>query len=172
MSEACRKVSAGDQSMSEASSVVRPSGRPLILAPVRGLAARAPKGLIRFLSVGVGGLSVDLAILWLLEQAGVGHAVARVGSLGAATLVTWALNRQFTFGDSGRRTRVELGRYCLVALTAQSVNYLVFLAACAAAPSLPHAQAAVIGAVVATGFSYTGQRFFTFAAYRAARSAR
>jgi putative flippase GtrA len=127
---------------------------------------RAPKGLVRFLAVGVGGLSVDIAILWLLEQAGFGHAAARAVSLSVATLATWALNRQFTFGDSGRRTGVELGRYALVALLAQSVNFLVFLAVCAAWPMVIHSLAAVIGAVVATGFSYSGQRFFTFAAPR------
>ncbi|HTI67775.1 MAG TPA: GtrA family protein [Caulobacteraceae bacterium] len=127
------------------------------------MTARAPKGLVRFLSVGVGGLSVDIAVLWLLEQAGVGHAVARAVSLVVATLATWALNRQFTFGESGRRARAEFGRYALVALVAQSVNYGVFLAVCAAVPTLAHALAAVIGAVAATGFSYMGQRFFTFA---------
>lgn len=125
--------------------------------------ARAPRGLVRFLTVGAGGLSVDLAVLTLLEQAGAGHAVARAASLAVATLTTWALNRQFTFGESGRRPRAELGRYAFVALIAQSVNYTVFLAVCAALPAVPHAVAAVIGAVAATGFSYIGQRFFTFA---------
>ncbi len=118
---------------------------------------------MRFLTVGVGGLFVDISILWLLERAGVGHAAARAVSLAVATLVTWALNRQFTFGDSGRRPGAELGRYAVVAVVAQSVNYLLFLGVCAAWPHLLHTLAAVIGAVVATGFSYTGQRFFTFA---------
>jgi putative flippase GtrA len=117
--------------------------------------------------VGVGGLSVDVAILWVPEQAGLGHAVARAVSLSVATLATWALNRQFTFGDSGRRAPHELGRYALVALVAQSVNYGVFLAVLAAVPTMIHSLAAVIGAVVATGFSYTGQRFFTFARAKA-----
>ena len=130
---------------------------------MRRLLAIAPKGLLRFLTVGVGGLSVDIAILWLCERAGVGHIVARAISLSVATLATWALNRQFTFGDSGRRARHEFGRYALVALVAQSVNFAVFVALTAIWPSMNHSIAAVIGAVVATGFSYTGQRFFTFA---------
>ena len=131
------------------------------------LLARAPHGLLRFLAVGVGGLTVDIAILRLLESHGVGHAGARAVSLSVATLATWALNRHFTFGDSGRRPRAELGRYALVALLAQSVNYLIFLGICAAWPTFPHALAAVVGAVAATGFSYSGQRFFTFAPGRA-----
>ena len=149
--------------MSEASSAVRRADRGAIPAIVRRLLAAAPKGLVRFLIVGVGGLSVDVAVLWLLEQAKVDHVTARAISLSVATLATWALNRQFTFGDSGRRARAELGRYALVALVAQSVNFAVFVGLTAIWPQLNHSLAAVIGAVVATGFSYTGQRFFTFA---------
>jgi putative flippase GtrA len=153
--------------MSEASHVVRPPERLTFLAPVWTLLARAPRGLVRFLAVGVGGLSVDIAVLWLLERAGLGHEIARLCSLVVATLATWALNRQFTFGESGRKARSEFGRYALVALVAQSINYGIFLAILAAVPTMIHAVAAVIGAVVATLFSYTGQRFFTFAALKA-----
>jgi putative flippase GtrA len=149
--------------MSEASSAIRRAGRNAFFLTARRLMALAPKGLARFLTVGVGGLSIDIAILWLLEQAGLGHAAGRAVSLSVATLATWALNRQFTFGESGRRARVEFGRYALVALVAQSVNFVVFLAVCAVWPAMIHSLAVVIGAVVATGFSYSGQRFFTFA---------
>jgi putative flippase GtrA len=149
--------------MPDASRPVRRPERPPILAFAAAATARAPKGLVRFLTVGVGGLAVDIAVLWLLERAGLGHAAARAVSLSVATLVTWILNRRFTFGDSGRRARAELGRYALVAGVAQGVNYIVFLSLLGAWPHLLSTLAAVIGAVVATGFSYTGQRFFTFA---------
>lgn len=148
--------------MSDASTAVRRLERPQFPAFVERLLALAPKGLIRFLVVGVGGLSVDVAVLWLLEQAGLDHRLARFLSLAVATVVTWALNRHFTFGESGRQSRVEFGRYALVALVAQSINYLVFVGVLEAFPHMVHTLAAVIGAVVATGFSYTGQRFFTF----------
>lgn len=143
--------------------VVSAADRLAVVRLVRRAMALAPKGLTRFLVVGVGGLTVDIAVLWLLERMGLGHALARAASLGVATVVTWALNRQFTFGDSGRDARAELGRYALVALVAQSVNYLVFLGVCAAWPAINHSLAAFAGAVVATVFSYSGQRFFTFA---------
>jgi len=149
--------------MPEASRVVTPAEPPALVRLARRALSLAPRGLGRFLIVGVGGLTVDIAVLWLMERAGLGHAVARAISLGVATVVTWALNRQFTFGDSGRDARAELGRYALVALVAQSVNYLVFLGVCAAWPMVNHSLAAFGGAVVATVFSYSGQRFFTFA---------
>lgn len=124
---------------------------------------RLPLGLLRFLLVGVGGLMVDIGVLILLESFGLHKAVARAASLGVATLATWALNRQFTFGESGRRKHREFGRYALVAAVAQSVNYLAFLGISDLLPHWPHAAVAFIGAVLATAFSYTGQRFFTFA---------
>lgn len=147
------------------------SQRKVTTALLRRAFGLAPKGLIRFLTVGVGGLAVDIAVLWLVrEEFGVGAAYARLVSLSAATLVTWALNRQFTFGNSGRRKRIELGRYTAVAATAQSVNYLTYLGALAALPHLDYRISAFMGAVVATGFSYTGHRFFTFASKPPAQS--
>lgn len=139
---------------------------PPFVATLRGLRARVPQGLVRFLGVGFAGLAVDLAVLWLIERAGVNHAVARAASLLVATFVTWTLNRRFTFDESGRRAGFELGRYASVALFAQGVNYLVFLGVCAVAVELPHTFAALVGAAAATGFSYSGQRFFTFAQVR------
>lgn len=149
--------------MSEASDVVRAAERPALAAPAARLFALAPTGLVRFLTVGVGGLAVDIAALWVLERAGLSPLVARAISLSLATLATWALNRQFTFGDSGRAAKSEFGRYALVALVAQGVNYALFQAVVHTLPHLNHSLVAVAGAVVATGFSYTGQRFFTFA---------
>jgi putative flippase GtrA len=130
-----------------------------------------PIGLVRFLVVGVGGLMVDISFLYLFEHLGLHKAAARFGSIGVATIFTWTLNRQFTFGESGREKHHELGRYALVAAVAQSVNYLSFLGISDLWPSLPHGLVAFMGAILATAFSYTGQRFFTFAPDRASRRA-
>jgi len=51
----------------------------------------------------------------------------------------------------------------LVAGVAQSVNYVVSLGVASVLPQLIHQIDAFIGAVAATLFSYSGQRFFTFA---------
>ncbi len=121
-----------------------------------------PRGLFSFLSVGVLGLTTDLAILWFSERMGLPLWAARAVSLPLATLVTWTLNRRHTFGDSGLRAHQEAIRYFAVAAVAQTVNYFVSLGVQQAAPHLPHVVDAFLGSVVATLFSYTGQRFFTF----------
>jgi putative flippase GtrA len=122
-----------------------------------------PKGLPKFLAVGVVGLVVDLGLFSLLERFGVSFLVARAISLPVATLATWLLNRRVTFAATGRKAHEEAIRYVIVTAVAQSVNYLVMLAAASYAHALPHVVAAFFGSVVATLFSYTGQRFFTFA---------
>ena len=122
--------------MQNVPSVGREFAGPPLIALVRLLVDRAPRGLIRFLVVGLGGL------------------------------VAWTPNRRYAFGDSGRHAKVELSRYASVALLAQGVNYLVFLGVCAVAIRVPHMPAAVIGALAAIGFSYNGQRFFTLARVR------
>lgn len=122
-----------------------------------------PVGLIAFLGVGVAGLAVNLILLTVLEALRAPFWLALAVSLIVATGVTWLLNRRLTFAASGRRAHHEALRYFAVALLAQSVNYGVSLSIAAALPHLPHVFAAIVGAIVATLFSYTGQRFFTFA---------
>ena len=131
---------------------------------------KLPIGLARFIAVGFGGLMVDQSVLAVSEHFGMPFAWARAFAIFIATGFTWVLNRRFTFGDSGRKTHHEALRYFTVAFCAQSVNYAVSLVIAAQAPHLPHNLAAFFGAVVATLFSYSGQRFFTFAPTRAAAS--
>jgi putative flippase GtrA len=146
------------------------SDTALILPLAARLAAFTPKGLAKFLSVGLLGLATDLTVLWLLERQGVSHQVARAVSLCVATVVTWSLNRRVTFAATGRTPIFELARYFTVALLAQGINYTVFLEVVQLEPRLPHTLAAIVGAAVATGFSYSGQRFVTFAQRRAKRA--
>lgn len=117
---------------------------------------------VRFLAVGCAGLSLDAGSFLALAAMGTPEPFARALSLGAATLLTWRLNRRFTFGDSDRRESFEGGCYTAVALGAQGLNYALFLMLRALWPALPPLLALFAGAVFAAGFSYTGQRFFTF----------
>jgi putative flippase GtrA len=128
----------------------------------------APRGLIRFVCVGFGGLAVDQSVLFVSERLGTPFSIARALAIIVATFATWALNRRFTFAETGRPVHWEALRYFGVAFVAQSVNYAVSLMLAARYSELPHALVAFIGAVAATAFSYSGQRFFTFAPHRSA----
>ena len=130
---------------------------------VERLFLKAPEGLFRFLAVGFGGLAVDQSVLWVAEHMGMPFAAARALAIFIATIFTYVLNRRFTFGDSGRSVTAEAIRYFAVAFAAQSVNYGVSVVIWTQAAHWPHPVIAFIGAVVATVFSYSGQRFFTFA---------
>jgi len=132
------------------------------------LQALAPKGLVRFLSIGLIGLAVDSSVFAALFYfAHLDKALARAVAMPVATCVTWALNRRHTFQATGRAKHHEVGRYAAVTICAQAISYGVFLAICSLFPKLPPNIALVVGAVVAAGFSYSGQRFFTFAPIRA-----
>lgn len=129
--------------------------------PVRTLFLVLPRPL-RFLGVGGLGLIVDLAVFTLLIAHTFDPLVARLGSLGIATLLTWRLNRALTFDHSGRRTADEALRYAAVAAAAQAVSYGVFaflvIGLLAAMPQL----AVIIGAAVGALASYLGQAGFAF----------
>lgn len=153
------------------------------------LAARAPKGLVAFLSVGVTGLAIHMALVGVLSRLfaalglGVTPVALRLGAgapltmqlnagqslawwlaLTVATFFTWRLNRLFTFAASGRASGSEIRRYILVTLVSQGISFSVFTLVGAFLSWFPASLAVLPGAVVATLFSYTGQRFFTFAA--------
>lgn len=121
-----------------------------------------------FLSVGVTGLAVHTGIFTLLYHVGVESNAAWLCALAAATLLTWTLNRKLTFAASGRKRGAEALRYVLVTAVAQGVSFGVFLAAGRFLPFMPATLDVPLGAAVATIFSYTGQRFFTFATPKSA----
>ena len=132
--------------------------------PAQRLLDRAPKGLAAFLSVGVSGLAAHTALFTLLWRAGVDKRLAWLAALVVATALTWTLNRRLTFAASGRRRASEALRYVLVTAVAQGVSFGVFMLTGRLLPAFPPSLAVMVGAGVATLFSYTGQRFFTFAA--------
>ena len=118
----------------------------------------------RFLAVGSLGLGSDALVFSACSAAGAGDAVARIVSLSLATMLTWRLNRRFTFEASGRQPHSEAARYAAVALCAQAFNLVVFLALRGLAPAVPALLASAFSAVLAAGFSFTGQSLLTFRA--------
>ena len=75
-----------------------------LLKLLTALCARLPwlRQFISFAIVGVAGLIVDAAILWLMLHAfDLDRYTGRIPSYIAAATVTWALNRRFTFQSTG-----------------------------------------------------------------------
>jgi putative flippase GtrA len=118
---------------------------------------------LRFLAVGTVGLLADIFLFTLAAMQGVHPLMAGFLALAAATLLTWRLNRSFTFERSGRHQGEEAMRYAAVTALAQGTSYAVFAAlAVSVLAALP--QAAIIaGAAVGALISYNGHRLFAFA---------
>ena len=128
--------------------------------------ARLPRPL-RFLGVGGLGLATDLGIFTVLAAQGFDLLLARLLSLSCATVVTWRLNRVFTFDRTGRHQGHEAMRYAAVTATAQGTSYAVFAAlVLTVLGGLPQA-ALLTGAACGALISYNGHRLFAFARMRA-----
>lgn len=118
--------------------------------------------LFKFAVVGGTGFVTDAAVLTALHNGlGLDPYSARVVAIIVATIVTWRLNRAFTFGASRHGQGHEALRYGLVAAFASSVNWLVY-AACIYFLGLLPLVALVIGVAVAMFVSFTGYDKFVF----------
>jgi len=117
---------------------------------------------VRFVLVGSTGFVTDVAVLWALISLGSDPFLGRVASIGAATLVTWRLNRSYTFGPGPRSQWVEGSRYASVVAVASTVNWLVYAALLVAVPGLLPYFAVAVGAIAALTVSYLGFSRFAF----------
>ena len=122
----------------------------------------------RFLTVGLVGLAADSGLFWSLYQTGVSLEIARAISLAVATLVTWGLNRLFTFAPSGRPPLHELLRYVAVALVAQGFNYGLFLILVRLDAGAHPLLCLVVSAIATAALSFTGQSLIAFRRARGA----
>ena len=123
---------------------------------------------MKFLVVGVTALAVHTAMFTVVLHFEANKSIAWLAGLVTSTLVAWSLNRKHTFSAYGRSQHAEISRYALVTLVAQGISFTVFHLASRAAPNIWPQACLLAGAAVATLFSYTGQRFFTFAPQRLA----
>ena len=130
--------------------------------PLRVLVARLPRP-FRFLGVGGLGLITDFCVFTLLIGYEPRPLVMRLFSLGAATLVTWRLNRALTFDHSGRRQGDEALRYATVTAAAQGTSYAVFAVLVLTVLAWLPQAALVIGAAGGALIAYNGHRLFAFA---------
>jgi putative flippase GtrA len=138
---------------------------------VRLLAEKLPRPL-RFLAVGGLGLLTDITVFTLILLHWPHPLLARVLSLGVATLVTWRLNRALTFDRSGHRQTREALRYAAVTATAQGTSYAVFAFLTYTHFAWLPQVALLIGAATGTMISYNGHRLFAFAPRQRSAAAR
>lgn len=129
---------------------------------VQRFAGRLPR-VLRFLGVGSFGLLTDLCVFTALGPYGMHPLVARLFSLGAATLVTWRLNRALTFDRSHRHQGEEAARYTMVTIIAQGTSYTAFAVLVLTWLSWFPQAALLTGAAFGAVIGYCGHRFFAFA---------
>jgi putative flippase GtrA len=80
----------------------------------------------RFIVVGCLGFVVDAGVVFVLSEAGVSPILARIPALAAAILTTWTLNRTLTFRVNAPKSRGEVARYIVVALSSAALNFLLY----------------------------------------------
>jgi putative flippase GtrA len=139
--------------------------QPTLHERIRALAALLPRPL-RFLAVGGVGLAADIALFTIAWMLGVPALAAGLVALVAATVLTFRLNRAFTFDRSGRSQTEEAMRYAVVTTLAQGSSYAIFVVLVLTVLAWLPQLAIVIGAAVGALISYNGHRLFAFAPRR------
>ncbi len=123
----------------------------------------------RFLVVGTIGFSVDAILLLALDALGGGPYFSRAVSFPTAMLVTWLLNRSWTFSghQSDDRTK-ELARYVTVNCLAAVANIGAYTIAIETVPLLRNYLIIPLGlgAIAGLFVNYTGMKLFVFAQHR------
>ena len=135
---------------------------PTFHARAQSLAALLPRP-FRFLAVGGLGLAANIVLFSIAWMFGVPSLTAGLLALVAATVLTWRLNRAFTFDRTGRSQREEAMRYALVTTVAQGTSYAVFAVLVLTVLAWLPQAAIVAGAAVGALISYNGHRLFAFA---------
>jgi putative flippase GtrA len=124
---------------------------------------RAAGQLLRFAAIGVVGLLVDVAVLYCALALGSGPHPGRAVSFLAAVLVTWRLNRRYTFAPAGSPW-TEWWRYLGAMSGGALLNlgaYMLALWLLPAAPWVP-AAAVAIGSLAGMALNFVGAKFLVF----------
>lgn len=121
--------------------------------------------MLRFGVVGSIGFSTDASCLWAFISAGVDPYLARVMSFLIAVNITWALNRNWTFGKTKEEHQDgHLRRYVLVQVVGMLSNYSLY----ALTITILGTEGAmiflglVIGSFVGMFINFFGARLFAF----------
>jgi putative flippase GtrA len=127
--------------------------------------ARIPVTFWRFGLVGVGGLLVDLAVLYAVIWGFMLTPVAaKVVSFLAAATFTWWMNRKYTFGHSGKALLHEWASFLATNALGGVVNFSVYTAMVTQLLPLVWmpALATAVGSISGLSFNYFGSKYLVF----------
>lgn len=121
--------------------------------------------ILRFGAVGAVGFVVDGGLLWFFLSLDLSPYLARALSFPVAVLVTWALNRNWTFAvTEGASRKAELQRYFGVQIGGNLTNYAIYsvILAFFGTASATVFVAFAIGSFTGSCLNFIGARFFAF----------
>lgn len=131
---------------------------------VQAIIRWVPVSFWRFGLVGIGGLFVDMAVLYaVIWGLGLGPVLSKVFSFLAAATFTWWMNRRYTFGHSGKALLHEWASFLVTNAFGGAVNFAVYTGLVTQWPSawMP-ALATAAGSVSGLMFNYLGSRHIVF----------
>lgn len=123
------------------------------------------KEALRFGGVGSVGFVVDGGLLWVLLLAGIDPYLARLISFPIAVLVTWLLNRTWTFENADQsKPAAQFGRYLSVQLVGAISNYLIYALVVTSFPgNIAYALVGfALGSFVGMFINFFGSRYYAF----------
>lgn len=121
--------------------------------------------IIRFGAVGGVGFVVDGSLLAVLVGSGVDPYLARALSFPVAVVVTWLLNRNWTFRDSRDASRKgQFRRYLGVQIVGSLTNYLIYsiFITFFGTAAIMVFWGFAIGSAVGSALNFAGARYVAF----------
>lgn len=141
----------------------------IAIQPVESVLPVRAKQLLSFGAVGAVGFVVDAVVLTLMSVTlGVDALPSRAVSFTCASLVTWLLNRAFTFGRRAgtpiAALKGEYFRYATIQVIGALLNFAVFLLLIGWRPELREVPVIPLagGALVALVFNFLMTRRFVY----------
>ena len=131
---------------------------------------RLARQLLRFAAVGVLGLLVDVAVLYLGLWLGLGYYTGRLLSFLSAVWVTWRCNRHYTFqrahGDAARSLWREWWHYLAAMALGGAVNLLAYSVVLQLLPPAAWlgAAAVAVGSLAGLSVNFISAKFLVFKA--------
>jgi putative flippase GtrA len=122
---------------------------------------RSPN-LTSFIIAGFAAVAANVLALCLLTSTGVNPLYAQLLSLTLAMVVSWLINRTWTYGEPGAPTMAEFGQYAAGGLTTAGVNFTIFALVLIRWPSVPPIEALAVGILAGLMVSFAGYARFVF----------